>query len=144
MATRLRLRVDARPECIRSLRNAAARVASDSGLSDSQVYAVKLCVTEAVTNVVSHAYPEDEPGPIDLRMREVGDELQIVVADQGRESHGELSRDQGGFGLGFISRLMNRCTVTAAPSGTRVEMRFRLPRPTAERRDSRFMSGQPF
>jgi serine/threonine-protein kinase RsbW len=131
MATMLQLRVDARPELIRPLRNSVARRARKTGLSDSELYALKLCVTEALTNVVTHAYPEDKPGPLELCMREVADELEIVVADQGREPRGVVSRDQGGFGLGFISRLMNRCTFTVGPGGTRVEMRFRLPRPRA-------------
>jgi anti-sigma regulatory factor (Ser/Thr protein kinase) len=127
MATRLQLRVDARPECIRPLRNAVAGVACDIGLSDSQLYAVKLCLTEAVTNVVSHAYAAGEEGLVDVGLREVAHELEIVVMDQGRESHREAALDRGGFGLGFISRLTNRCTFTAAPDGTTVEMRFPLP-----------------
>jgi anti-sigma regulatory factor (Ser/Thr protein kinase) len=128
VATMLQLHVDARPEFIRPLRNAVARCASDTGLSDSQLYAVKLCVSEAVTNAVTHAYPENKPGRLDVCMREVADELEIVVADQGRESHRDPPPDHGGFGLGFISRLMSRCTFTADSDGTRVEMRFRLPR----------------
>lgn len=137
----LRLQADARPESIRPLRNAVASVASDIGLSDSQLYAVKLCVSEAVTNAVNHAYPGDQPGPLDVSMREVADELEIVVADQGRASHRELLHDHAGFGLGFISRLMNRCTFTAASGGTRVEMRFRLPRRERDRLNWRSLSG---
>ena len=55
MATALHVSADARPECIRPLRNVVASLARDEGLTDVQVYAVKLCVSEAITNVVQHA-----------------------------------------------------------------------------------------
>lgn len=128
MGTVLRVQVDARAEAIRPLRAAVAGIARSFGVSDSELYGVKLCVGEAVTNVVLHAYSEEEPGPLDVCMRRVADELEILVADQGRGCHHEVRREHTDFGLGFISRLTNRCTFTASPQGTRVEMRFRLPR----------------
>lgn len=124
----LRVQVDARAEAIRPLRYAVAGIARSFGVPDSELYGIELCVGEAVTNVVVHAYPEEEPGPLDVRMRRVADDLEIVVADQGRECDHELRREHAGLGLGFLSRLTNRCTFTASPHGTRVEMRFPLPR----------------
>ena len=141
MGTLLLLRVDARAESIGPLRDAVGSIASHIGLSDSQLYGVKLCVTEAVTNAVVHAYPDDEPGPLDVRVRHVADEVEIVVADHGREAHGELPHDHAGFGLGFISRLTDRCTFTAAAHGARVEMRFPLPRSARYRFDRPLISG---
>jgi anti-sigma regulatory factor (Ser/Thr protein kinase) len=38
---------------------------------------------EAIANAVEHAYPKGEPGPIEVRAREVGDEFAVVVADHG-------------------------------------------------------------
>ena len=63
-------------------------------------------------------------------MREVGDEFAVVVADHGRTRvhQPEYTGDEGGFGLGFISRLTDGCTFTAASDGTSVEMRFPLRR----------------
>lgn len=99
------------------------------GLSDAQVYAVKMCIGEAVTNVVEHAYPESDPGTVEVSLHRIQDELEVVVTDRGRAPYGEHSDDErGGFGLAMISRLMSRCTFTAASDGTRVEMRFPLPR----------------
>ena len=102
MASMLQVRADARPECIRPLRDAVASLASETGLSSGQVYAVKLCVSEAIANVVQHAYPESEPGPIEVSVREVGDEFAVVVADHGRTRvhQPEHTGDEGGFGLG--------------------------------------------
>jgi anti-sigma regulatory factor (Ser/Thr protein kinase) len=138
MASLLQIRADARPECIRPLRDAVASLASETGLSSVQVYAVKLCVSEAIVNAVQHAYPEREPGPIEVSVREVGDEFAVVVADHGRKRvrQPRHTRDKGGFGLAFISRLTDGCTFTAASGGTSVEMLFPLRRGKAT-------SGQP-
>jgi two-component sensor histidine kinase len=112
-------------------------------LSSLEVYSLKLCVGEAITNAVRHAYPESEPGPVDVSAREVGDDLVVTVADCGRppSSSHRNTDDEGGFGLAFISRLTKGCTFTAARDGTRVEMLFPLPRslrpPSSEQRRPR-------
>jgi anti-sigma regulatory factor (Ser/Thr protein kinase) len=124
---RLEIFTDARPECIASVRNVVAGYAGELGLSAVEIYKVKLCVSEAVTNVVEHAYPQSEPGPVEVRVCEDRGELEIIVADHGRMNHETSSDDPGGFGLGFISRLTSHCTFTAAHDGTSVEMRFPLP-----------------
>jgi anti-sigma regulatory factor (Ser/Thr protein kinase) len=130
MASVLQIRADARPECIHRLRDAVGSLASEAGLSSVQVYAVKLCVSEAIANAVRHAYPESEPGHIEVSVREVGDEFAVVVADHGRTraQQPKYTGDEGGFGLAFISRLTDGCTFTAASDGTSVEMRFPLRR----------------
>jgi anti-sigma regulatory factor (Ser/Thr protein kinase) len=128
MAPLVHLSADARLECIRPLRNAVASIASDMGVSNRQIYAVKLCANEAITNAVKHAYPESEPGPIDVDVHEVGDELAVVVVDHGRVHNRKSWKDQGGFGLAWVERLTASCTFTATAGGTTVEMRFPLPR----------------
>ena len=130
MATTLEVRADATPECIRPLREAVASLASETGMSSVQVEAVKLCVGEAITNAVRHAYPEGEPGPVDVSAQVVGDELVVTVADRGRwpEDQFPHPEDEGGFGLAFISRLTDGCTFTATSDGTTVEMLFPLRR----------------
>ena len=130
MSSMLQVRADARPECIRPLRDAVASLARETGLSSVQVYAVKLCVGEAIANAVVHAYPERERGTIDVSVREVGDEFAVLVADHGRKRvhQPRHSGDEGGLGLAFISRLMDGCTFTAASDGTSVEMLFPFPR----------------
>jgi anti-sigma regulatory factor (Ser/Thr protein kinase) len=129
MPNMLQVRTDARPECIRPVRDAVARFGSETGLSSVQAYAVKLCVGEAITNAVRHAYPERKRGPVDVSAQEVGDDLVVTVADHGtrrRLKPGTHTDDEGGFGLAFISRLTEGITFTAARDGTRVEMHFPL------------------
>jgi len=124
----LHVRADARPENIRPLREAVASLASEAGMSGTQVYAVKFCVGEAIANTVKHAYPESEPGQVDVCAQELGDELVVTVADHGRrqEDFRTHTDDEGGFGLAFISRLTDGCTFVASRDGTTVEMLFPL------------------
>lgn len=135
MATMLQVSADAGAECIRPLRDLVANVARAKGLSSMQVYAVKLCVSEALTNAVKHAYPERESGPLDVLVHELGDELAVVVADYGRAHQPWRWKDHGGFGLAFVYRLTDGCTFTAASRGTTVEMLFPLPQRAPPRRE---------
>jgi len=113
---------------VRPLRDIAASVASEAGLSSAQVCAVKFCVGEVVANAVKHAYPEGESGPVEVDAHEVGGELAFVVADHGSGRAQVAKRlDEGGFGLAFMSRLTDGCTFTAGSDGTTVEMLFPLP-----------------
>jgi len=131
MAITLHVSADAQPESIRPLRDVVVRVARAAGLSKVQVDGLGFCVSEAIANAVKHAYPDGEPGPVEVSMREVGDELAVVVTDHGRVHQPERSAEHTGFGLAFIERLTDGCTFTAASDGTTVEMLFPLPRAKA-------------
>ena len=132
MTTTLKVIADAEPESIRLIRNIVADFASAEGLPETEIYAIETCVSEAVANAVRHAYPKDETGSIEVSVRELGDELEIVVADHGDGHVHGRSDGEHGFGLAFVSRLTDRCTFIAESDGTVVEMLFPLrhPQPT--------------
>jgi serine/threonine-protein kinase RsbW len=125
----MRLSAVARPECVRPLRNVVASLAKENGLSSAQVYAVKFCVGEAIANVVMHAYPEGEPGPVEVSAQEADGEFAVVVTDRGGGAvpNPPARSVEGGLGLGFMTRLTDGCTFTATGAGTTVEMLFPLP-----------------
>ena len=137
MATTLQLTTDARPECIRPLRNLVERLASDTGFSDEDAYAIKVCVSEALANSVLHAYPTSAPGSVNVSLREERDELEVTVADEGQ---GVYDMRNGAedlhLGLLLITRLATHCTFTAAGDGTKVDMSFSRP----QRKDEAFDS----
>ena len=130
MPTMLRLSAEARSECVRPLRNVVASFAEEHGLSSAKVSAVKLCVGEAIANAVIHAYPEGEPGPVEVTAQEVDGEFAVVVADRGRDGVHPAAPpvEEGPLGLGFMTRFTDGCTFTATGGGTTVEMLFPLPR----------------
>jgi serine/threonine-protein kinase RsbW len=122
----------ARIDSVRSLRRAVARVAIREGADREVVSDVALCVHEALTNVVRHAY-EDYAGPIEVRVVRTPNELIVVVRDMGR---GVLAHGAGtfGYGLKIIDRLARRSSMAASRGGgTEVRMTFPLSeRPRAQ------------
>ena len=124
MVTALQVTAEARSEFVRPLREIVAEVARHRGLPDERVRGVKLCVSEAVTNSVQHAYNDGHDGIVEVSVRDLGDELEVVVVDQG-EGFKPPRNSAGGFGLPLIDRLTDRCAVRrTAGSGTKVEMVF--------------------
>ena len=95
--------------------------------TDVNMAAVDLAVSEAVTNVVVHAYRHtDGHGEVILDMRNHGgDGLEVAVTDHGL---GMAPRpDSPGLGLGMplIAQMTEHFEVTSSESGgTRVVMRF--------------------
>jgi two-component sensor histidine kinase len=85
-------------------------------------------VHEIVTNSVKHAFPEHQPGRIDLSLRRAGDMVQLVIMDDGI---GDASAGQDGIGKqliqGLSQQLYGRLSVSNL-SGTTitVEMPARL------------------
>jgi serine/threonine-protein kinase RsbW len=60
---------------------------------------IRLAVSEACTNVVVHAYPDGQEGPMEVLAGLLGDELTVVVRDEGP---GITPRpDSPGLGLGL-------------------------------------------
>ena len=96
------------------------------GVRDDILHDVRLAVSEAVSNVVLHAYP-DRAGTIELTAGLAGDELRVRVADRGCGFR-EPSRNPGlGLGLGLIADASEEFVMTErATGGTELRMLFRL------------------
>jgi serine/threonine-protein kinase RsbW len=124
------MRLPAEAPQIPVARRAVARYCLDGGMAAELVDDVKLVVTEAVTNVVLHAYDAESSveRAFDLRALFAADELLVSVVDQGR-GRGAAPASPG-VGLGLrIAREMAAGMRTPAPesgTGTSVELRFRL------------------
>jgi serine/threonine-protein kinase RsbW/stage II sporulation protein AB (anti-sigma F factor) len=114
------------PDVVPMLRRALAELAADAGAAREQVDAVRLVVSEAVTNVVLHAYP-DRLGPVHVSADLAGAELWVIVADDGRGlCPGADSRGLG-MGLALIADLSDDfAIVTRSSGGIEVRMRFNV------------------
>lgn len=123
---RLVMSVPSEPEAVAEVRSAVCRFAQDRGFDDERVEAIKLAVSEAVTNAVIHGY-SDHSGQISV-VAELGDggALQVLIADNGR---GMLPhRDSDGLGLGvpLMTSLADHVDITSPTDqgGTAVHMHF--------------------
>ena len=116
----------ATPDVIPMLRHAVTDYAQSVGIEGAQLDGVRLAVSEALSNVVLHAY-QHEHGYVHLTARVVGGELWVLVADDGRGQGASPIRPGLGWGLAFITdaadefQLANR-----AEGGTEARMVFRL------------------
>ena len=100
---------------------------------------IRTAVSEAVTNCIVHAYPE-ELGSISLRCRILKDNiLDIVVKDKGvgipdveearRPSFTTGGTDRSGMGFTIMESFMSDLEITSKPGkGTTVHMRRKLQR----------------
>ena len=114
------------PASVRAARAALTRFARRQRLADATIDAATLAASEAVTNVVVHAYADQgKHGQFTLAAALAGDELWVIVADSG--SGLQPRRDSPGLGLGLaiIARVADGVDlVTSASGGLEVRMRF--------------------
>jgi serine/threonine-protein kinase RsbW len=96
----IRLKLPARAENIAIVRHALGALGEAYPTMDEQVLSdIRLAVTEACTNVVVHAYPDGQEGPLEVLAGLSEQDITIVVLDEGR---GILPRpDSPGLGLGL-------------------------------------------
>ncbi len=92
---------------------------------------LKMALSEAMTNVVVHAYDEGNPGTVDISVAVdvPGREVTVVVADHGLGMNPRADSPGMGLGLPLIGNLASELQIAPAPSGrgTEVRMRFELP-----------------
>jgi anti-sigma regulatory factor (Ser/Thr protein kinase) len=119
----IRLTVPARPENVAVVRHVLGALAEALVLPPALIDDMRLAVTEACTNVVRHAYEGD--GTIDVVVRPKGDELEVVVADEGRGLGPSPDTAGPGLGLPLIAALADTVEIERGrSSGSRLVMRF--------------------
>ena len=114
----------ARPDSIPRARAVLGAFAAQAGASEEQQERVRLVVSEAVTNVVQHAY-EGLPGQIHVTAAVDPRELLIMVADDGRGLSANGGSPGLGFGLAWMAQFSDGMTLRAR-SGGGVEVRLRF------------------
>lgn len=106
-------------EARRSVRRFAAELEVD-------VDGIVLAVSEAVANVVTHAYADDVPGVIELSATASPYEVAIEVRDHGRGMGGAARASSGaGYGIEIIRRLAQHVALRDSGDGVALTMRFR-------------------
>ena len=123
----LELSLPAIPSSVRVARAAVTEAVSPFA-SEELAGDVRLCVSEAVTNAIRHAYgPEVAGAEVDVLVVRLEEELRVVVRDAGRGFDlPDADASPGGFGLHIIARVAARHTVQSGDDGTTVSMSFDL------------------
>ncbi|HEX8978051.1 MAG TPA: ATP-binding protein [Solirubrobacteraceae bacterium] len=126
VAKNLTLTFRAEPESVTAARHALSDFAEDAGADRGKLEAVRLATSEALTNAVLHAYPE-EPGQIYVTAAVVSGELWVLIGDDGHGLEPGTNRPGLGLGLGLISQVTDELAIVPrASGGTEVRMRFDL------------------
>lgn len=127
--TYLDLRLPAVPSSVQKARDAAAAAVANVVRGNRLADDVRLCVSEAVTNVVRHAYGR-EGGDVEILVEREDDDVSVVVRDTGKGiTKAERDGRVGGFGLKIIAEIADRFRISTTPnSGVEVEMGFGEPK----------------
>ncbi len=108
-------------ESVAAARRTVRRFAADL---EVDVDGMVLAVSEAVANVVTHAYDESAPGVIELMATASPYEVAVVVRDHGRGLAGPTPAGAG-YGIEIIRRLAQHVAVEDSGGGVELTMRFR-------------------
>src|SRR5947207_15417227 len=100
----------AQPESVGQARHLLADLAAAAGADEHQSENIRLATSEALTNAVVHAYP-DEEGSVHVTAAVVSHDLWVLIADDGCGMQPQAQRPGLGLGLGLIARLSDHLTI---------------------------------
>jgi anti-sigma regulatory factor (Ser/Thr protein kinase) len=94
-----------------------------AGIADP--YDICLATTEALSNVVRHAYGDDDRGDVELEASIAGGALHITVRDFGLGPRAHLASEGLGLGLALMASLARHVVIDVETGrGTEVRLEF--------------------
>lgn len=116
------------PESAPRLRRAVTQFATALGATGATLEKIGLAVSEAVSNVVVHAYADrDQPGPVSVTAKLHAGSLHVTVSDEGSGMVPRLNSPGLGLGLPLISQTADSFDVQRAEGGgTEMRMSFQI------------------
>jgi anti-sigma regulatory factor (Ser/Thr protein kinase) len=117
------------PQSVHAAREVARTLALRHHADPPVHEAMALCVSEAVTNSVVHAYRHrSEPGTVELAATRLTDAICLYVRDRGLGMTPRVDSPGAGLGLALIAYYADQFEVRTTPAeGTEIVMRFPLP-----------------
>lgn len=114
-------------ESVPHARNDVVAFAIRRGANEGQVDAIRLAVSEAVSNAVVHAYDGHGPGQIHVTAQIAAHELWVLVSDDGLGFQAPARTPGLGWGLPLIAHVSDRLEITErGEGGTEIRMRFAI------------------
>lgn len=122
----IEMKFPAKPEYVGVIRLCISGIANRMGFTFEDIEDLKISVSEAVTNVVNHAYGEHDNGEVTLGFGVYESRLEVMVADHGgsfnlnevKAKIGPYDNEEsienlreGGFGLFLINTLMDKVEI---------------------------------
>ncbi len=115
------------PETVPRARAALAEFARAHGADEERVDALRLAVSEAISNAVMHAYPDGERGEVHVTAARADGELWLLIADDGCGLRPRRDSPGLGLGLGLITSVSDSMAVVRrSGGGTELRLHFRL------------------
>jgi serine/threonine-protein kinase RsbW len=115
----------ATPEAVGALRRWVERQCQAAGVAVEQCADITLAVSEALSNVVMHAYVErDGPGPMRIRTEHDDHRLLVEVEDEGVGMRPRTDSPGAGLGLTLIATVAAELELARGPSGDGVLVRM--------------------
>jgi serine/threonine-protein kinase RsbW len=105
MTPDMELSLPARAENIALVRHAFGALGETAAIDEQLLTDVRLAVTEACSNVVTHAYAGCDPGPLEVLATLLDDELTVIVRDEGPGIGPHPDSPGLGLGLPLIASL---------------------------------------
>ncbi|MFC1910114.1 ATP-binding protein [Chloroflexota bacterium] len=134
---RFELEIDSKMENLPLVTDFVEDVLAQIGADQASSYKIQLAIDEACTNVIKHAYGQED-GPVRLVMELIDDDLVINLHDNGKpfapdtipppDLDAELeARKIGGLGIYFVKKVMDEVSYSFDDvAGNRLIMRKRL------------------
>jgi serine/threonine-protein kinase RsbW len=119
---------------VQHIRQAVVEFAHANGITEARAERIRLAISEAVTNVVVHAYRRHaQPGSVYVFATVEGGWIELRVVDDGIGTATRTDSPGLGLGLPLIYRLADQVELRRLPhgDGTELWMRFRLDKPAA-------------
>ena len=105
MTPDMEMSLPARAENIALVRHAFGALGEALTVDEQLLADMRLAITEACSNVVVHAYADREPGPLEVDATLTGNELTVVVRDEGPGIAPHPGSPGLGLGLPLIASL---------------------------------------
>jgi serine/threonine-protein kinase RsbW/stage II sporulation protein AB (anti-sigma F factor) len=121
--------VPATPASVAEARDAVEEWAEELGASPAEIAALRLCVSEAVTNSILHAYLDCPPGLVRVSALAEGGEVVLSVEDEGCGMRPHPDSPGLGMGLPLMGQMAGSLNIVSVPERARgccLRMTFRV------------------